>query len=267
MEEIEMLYQQIQMQYEDGQLEEAKRNLEHMLEQLEDTYQERERCYSFSHVLEVYLFINVMHQNADTIQYCEHDFPALYHLYGQMLTELQDFDCAVHAYERALYWNPVDVDAMFALAELYKAMGEPEAVQRMANQAYALCISRSDMAKYYRSQGYFYLESYKPALAAALYQYSYIFYPSSKATEELDYLEKAQGKPIPKLSVKEIQSRLKQVSLPIGPKEDTIGLLYQVAHVLLANGKQEEAVDCFKLVFDITQDKEVEQLLEQLTAK
>jgi tetratricopeptide (TPR) repeat protein len=267
MENIELRYNTVQMKYENGQTEEAKNDLEALLEELENEYKDRQRCYSFSHVLEVYLFINIKGADGKEIAYCEHDFPALYHFYGQLLTELGDFSCAIGAYERALYWNPVDVDAMFALTDLYKASAETEQVNSLADQAYAYCISRSDMAKYYRAKGYCAIEGYKPALAIALYQYSNIFYPSQKAKDELAYLEKAQGKPIKELSVNEIQSRLKQASMPIGPKEDTIGLLYQVAHVLLANGKSEDAIDCFKLVYDITQDKEIEQLLAQLTAK
>lgn len=112
--------------------------------------------------------------------------------------------------------------------------------------------------------GYYYLEAYQPGLAAALYSYSNIFYKSTQADKELAFLEEALKRPVPKLSVKELQEQLKKENIPTGPHPDTLGITYRAGQLELLKGCRDNARDCFTMVYDLTLEEEIKELLAQL---
>lgn len=221
-------------------------------------------AFSFQHILESYFYDYFFKKNG-RYSYTEEPIVSLYHLKGSLELKLCHFNKAKIAYEKALAWNPVDLDAMFQLAELYKRQKDPDVCKAYALQSYPFCCTRASMSRYYRNLGFYYLETKQPEIAAALYQYSNIFYSSKQAEGELDYLKKA-GFPVENQPLQKLQSLLAAQDIPLGPNPDTLGIAYRVGCLEKEAGRADTARECLTMVYDLTRDEETLTLLKELDA-
>lgn len=274
MKDLNLLEEAIQTDYtaakaftEKGNYKEAQLSMKKVLETIETTLSgQRGHIFSFNHILEVYYFRFFKEAAGKELTYAPFNIGALYRLYGYILIRLEEYGAAITAYENALDWNPVDLDSLFQLSELYKKTKDLKHTKEITLEAYSYCCSRASMAHFYRNLGFYYLESYQPEIACALYLYSNIFSPSESANRDLAYLEKALNRPSPQPSLAEIQALLKEQKIPAGPNPDTVGITFRTGQLELEKQNYETARDCFALVYDLTLDQEAKALLEQ-TAK
>lgn len=274
MKDLNLLEEAIQTDYtaakaftEKGNYKEAQLSMKKVLETIETTLSgQRGHIFSFNHILEVYYFRFFKEAAGKELTYAPFNIGALYRFYGYILIRLEEYGAAITAYENALDWNPVDLDALFQLSELYKKTKDLKHTKEITLEAYSYCCSRASMAHFYRNLGFYYLESYQPEIACALYLYSNIFSPSESANRDLAYLEKALNRPSPQPSLAEIQALLKEKKIPAGPNPDTVGITFRTGQLELEKQNYETARDCFALVYDLTLDQEAKALLEQ-TAK
>ena len=49
-----------------------------------------------------------------------------------------------------------------------------------------------------------------------------------------------------------------------GPASDTIGVIYRVGELMMNDNEYALARDCFSIVYDITREKELEPVLDEL---
>lgn len=244
---------------------EAEASMKSVLKKIEKALSdEKEQLFSFNHILEAYYFRFFKNQGEKEIHYAPFNIGAFYRFYGYLLIRLENYKDAITAYETALDWNPVDLDSLFQLSELYKKTKDLKNTKEITLKAYNYCCSRATMAHFYRNLGFYYLESYQPEVATALYIYSTIFAPSESAKRDLEYLEKALKRPTPDLSVAEMQKILEENKIPTGPNPDTVGITFRTGQLELENKHYETARDCFMLVYDLTLDKETKNILESL---
>ena len=101
-------------------------------------------------------------------------------------------------------------------------------------------------------------------MASAWYIYSNIYYKTDNADAELSYIEQALNQETPKLSVKEMQKMFDDEGIEPGPSSDTIGVIYRVGQIMMESQDYQLAKDCFSIVYDITQEEQLEKLLEEL---
>lgn len=243
----------------------AKPAMKSVITQIETALsEEKGRMFSFNHIVEVYYFRFFPETKEKPLTYAPFNVGAFYRLYGYLLIRLEEYKDAITAYENALDWNPTDLDSLFQLSELYKKTKDLKNTREITLRAYNYCSSRATMAHFYRNLGFYYLESYQPETATALYLYSSIFAPSESAARDLDYLAKALKRPTPELSIAQMQEILKQNHIPAGPNPDTVGITFRTGQLEMENGHYDTARDCFTLVYDLTLDKEAKELLEQL---
>ena len=94
--------------------------------------------------------------------------------------------------------------------------------------------------------------------------YSNIYYKTDNADAELSYIEQALNQETPKLSVKEMQKMFDDEGIEPGPSSDTIGVIYRVGQIMMESQDYRLAKDCFSIVYDITQEEQLEKLLEEL---
>lgn len=229
--------------------------------------QEDDRCndiyISLNHVMEYYIF-EYYFKPEDNVCCSEIPFAHYYRTYGDFCMTIGKYHAANKAYSKAIEWNPVDLDAILGLAETYKYLDNMKKYYELTQAAYRYCCTRATMARYYRNMGFFYVSSYKPELARACYIYSNIYYHTDNADNELKYLETALGDKTPDLDIKTMQNMFDEAGIEPGPEKDTVGIIYQVGKIMLSDGDKALAKDCFSIVYDITQEKEIEKLLESL---
>ena len=109
----------------------------------------------------------------------------------------------------------------------------------VTKQAYRFCCTRATMARYYRNMGFYYLSSYNTDMAKACYTYSNIYYHTMQAMFDKENVEP-------------------------GPDSKTIGIVYRVGELMLQDKEYALAKDCFSIVYDITNEQQLEGVLAEL---
>jgi tetratricopeptide (TPR) repeat protein len=218
---------------------------------------------SLNHVMEYYIYAYYFKPDTDVL--CtEIPYGEYYRTYAGLCMQLEKFNAAKKAYKRAIAWNPVDLDSYLGLAEAYKNLNKLQKYIAVTGQAYRYCCTRATMARYYRNQAFYYLSSYKPEIARDCYLYSNVYYHTENADSELKYIEEALKEETPKLDIKAAQKVFDENGIEPGPDSDTIGIVYKVGEIMLKDGDYKLAKDCFSIVYDITQEESVENLLNRL---
>lgn len=236
-----------------------------ILESCEGMFEEDEDTIflSLNHVLEFYIY-NYYFKPVKEVKTADICYNEYLRTYGFILAHLERYEEAEKVHKEAIKWNPVDLDSILGLAEVYKRSGNLEEYLKITKQAYRFCCTRATMARYYRNLGFYFVEKYKPDVARALYVYSNIYFQTENADNELKYLEEALKDKTPDYDVKTLQKILTDNEIELGPDSDTVGIIYRVGQILLDEGDKKSAIDCFSIVYDITQDEECEKMLKQL---
>lgn len=65
-------------------------------------------------------------------------------------------------------------------------------------------------------------------------------------------------------NIRSMQKLFDENGIEPGPQSDTIGVVYRVGELMMKDGDNRLAKDCFSIVYDITQEKALEGLLDEL---
>ena len=160
--------------------------------------------------------------------------------------------------------NPVDMETILGLILCCKQLGDTEGEYSYTAKSFNYCCTRAELAAFYRNLGWYYLEKYKPDISAACYLYSKYFEKSQQADAELEFLEKAIGKKVSKIDLPRIQEILKDNKIPTEANPVTLALLYKAAEEAAGAGDKNQALDCYRMVYDLTADEEVEKRISEL---
>lgn len=238
----------------------AKELKEH-LDELEKKYTQG-NFYSFNHIIELYLFQYYCKESVSGL--AEEPMNRWYLELGNSYEKSGDLELALEAYEKASQWNPVDLDARLAKIEVEKKRGELESVWKDTLELYPFLCSRATMARFYRNLGFYFVEMYKPEMAAILYDYSNLFFATVNADNELDYVEEALQKEFPKYEVSQLQEKISEIKIPVGAPSETLGIIYEVGKSEERKGHKKEAAECYMMLYDLTQDEEIKEKLNNL---
>ncbi len=283
-EDVKGYYEEFKKLYESGENEKAAEMMKELLENLEnninvrkagsvskndviaiggDKDSQKDIYISLNHVMEYYIYAYYFKPDVD-VKCTELPYNEYYRTYGALCMTLGKYNAAKEAYIHAIEWNPVDLDSILGLAECYKYIGKLERYIAVTVQGYRYCCTRATMARYYRNMGYYHLSKYKTDIARACYIYSNIYYHTDNADSELKYLESALNDKTPKLDIKTMQKIFDENGIEPGPQSDTIGVIYRVGELMMQDNDNKLAKDCFSIVYDITQEKALEALINEL---
>lgn len=283
-EDVKGYYEEFKKLYESGENEKAAEMMKELLENLENNINVRKAgsvskndviaiggdkdshkdiYISLNHVMEYYIYAYYFKPEVD-VKCTELPYNEYYRTYGALCMTLGKYNAAKEAYIHAIEWNPVDLDSILGLAECYKYIGKLERYIAVTVQGYRYCCTRATMARYYRNMGYYHLSKYKTDIARACYIYSNIYYHTDNADSELKYLESALNDKTPKLDIKTMQKIFDENGIEPGPQSDTIGVIYRVGELMMQDNDNKLAKDCFSIVYDITQEKALEALINEL---
>ncbi len=165
----------------------------------------------------------------------------------------------------AHFENPVDMESILGIILCCKQLGDTEGEYSYTTESYNYCCTRAELAAYYRNLGWYYLEKYNPELSAACYLYSKYFEESQQADAELEFLEKAIGKKVSAKDLSQIQNILKENNIPTEANPITLALLYKAAEEAQEAGDKAQALDCYRMVYDLTEDEEVGRRISGLS--
>ncbi len=283
-EDVKNYYEEFKKLYESGENEKASEMMQELLNNLESNINvrkagsvskndviamggnkdsEQDIYISLNHVMEYYIYAYYFKPDVD-VKCTELPYNEYYRTYGALCMTLGKYNRAREAYIHAIEWNPVDLDSILGLAECYKYLGKLERYIAVTVQGYRYCCTRATMARYYRNMGYYHLSKYKTDIARACYIYSNIYYHTDNADSELKYLENALNDTTPELDIKTMQKIFDENGIEPGPQSDTIGVIYRVGELMMQDNDNKLAKDCFSIVYDITQEKSLEELINEL---
>jgi tetratricopeptide (TPR) repeat protein len=218
---------------------------------------------SLNHVMEYYIYSYYYKPDWD-VAVTQIPIGEYYRTHGELCIRLSRFKEGAESFKNAICWNPVDLDAILGLAECYKNLNMLERYLIVTKQAYRYCCTRATMARYYRNMGYYYVAKYKPEVARACYIYSNIYYKTENADNELKFIEEATKEKTPELTIPQMQEIFRDEEIEPGPSSDTIGVIYRVGEIMMEDSEFALARDCFSIVYDITREKELEPVLDEL---
>lgn len=240
-----------------------------------------------NHIMEYYIYACYFEPEMD-VKMPELQIAEYYRTYAELCVKLQKYKRAEDAYKNALCWNPVDLDSYLGLAECYKYLNMITRYLDITKQAYRFCCTRATMARFYRNMGFYYLSSYNTDMAEACYTYSNIYYHTDNADSELEYIKNAlaaaknnenkdsinkdedvitkeevneNGQ---KYTIKQMQEMFDKEHVEPGPDSKTIGIIYRVGELMLQDKEYRLAKDCFMIVYDITNEQQLEGLIAEL---
>lgn len=246
-----------------------------------------------NHIMEYYIYACYFEPDTD-ISMPELPIAEYYRTYADLCVKLKKYKRAEDAYKNSLCWNPVDLDSYLGLAECYKYLNMLTRYLDMTKQAYRFCCTRATMARFYRNMGFYYLSSYNTDMAAACYTYSNIYYHTDNAESELEYIKNALAAAGEKVAsaenesdladkkavassgdkdksagykeytIKQMQEMFDKEHVEPGPDSKTIGIIYRVGELMLQDKEYRLAKDCFMIVYDITNESQLEGLIAEL---
>lgn len=112
--------------------------------------------------------------------------------------EMNLFEEAEKFLNKALEWDPYNLSAINEKGEIYKAQKNFKKYYFNTLDSADLIYRESELARYYRNLGFYFIESNEWELAKTVYAYSLKFDFSPVATNELEYIaQKTGNKAIP----------------------------------------------------------------------
>lgn len=221
----------------------------------------RKLYFEPNHILEVYLY--EFYYKPDDYSLLDVGIHYAYRILADRMYKNKNYEQAEVCLEASLRYNCIDMETY----ELYiKVLYNQQKWRKMIDTAfrfYPFCYSRKDFAFFYRTIGYYALETYQAELARIIFSYSNLFYKSQKADSEIQYLNEALMNEMPSYTLEEMSDIIRKHSLPVQPRQETLAILYKTALM-----EKEENPDYAKVLFfslyQLTHDEEIEEHLKEM---
>jgi tetratricopeptide (TPR) repeat protein len=200
---------------------EAKKKFEEVVKVLDTMYKDDSvsKYYSLRTPIDLMLLRNV---NKDRqIKNLGEIFTVSYMYLGVIAFESQDFDSVEKYIDESLKWDPYNTPARWEKIETYKVKKELEKFYEETIKAYEFIYIPSDLARYYRNLGYYFVEKEEYHLANNIFVYSLAFENEKMVYEELLYIKSKTKKPIVE-DMNDCRGFLSKNNIPLGISEKNV---------------------------------------------
>ncbi|MDR2600347.1 MAG: tetratricopeptide repeat protein [Oscillospiraceae bacterium] len=200
-----------------------------------------------------------------TLRRMTEDFGHCYYMYGNLLFELKRYEDAIVALKKAISINPVRVEAILELAEVYKIHKEWDEYLNLTKQCLDFAYTSRELARCYRNLGYYYIEQEEYRIATALY-FKSMAYDNESATpqSQLFYIQQVSGNPTPDLSPDEVNVILKENNIPQNANDAVLGISLVFGKGSFERVDYESAKGFWSIFYDITKDEGIKKMIDSL---
>ena len=185
----------------------------------------------------------------------------LYYIYGFLLFENNQLKEAEENLKTALEINPVDVNVILELCEIYKQDAGDEFFNKSCD-ALKYAYTPQNLAKYYRNLGYYYIEQNQMDAAIALYNYSLNYEVSLVAYTELQYISSKNINT--EISAEKCLAILKEKNIQIGPNPFILKTLKTLTQEYEKNNYPNQALYFYNLLYQLTEDEKIARKISEL---
>ena len=217
---------------------------------------------SIFHICEVFMYEYYVNQSEYELS--QKDDVQLYIEDARKNEQMGYIDKALQKYFYAYHLNPVCYEIYADIIRCYRLLGKMDEFYQYTIESYRYCCTRAELANYYRNLGYYYLEKYQPDLAAALYEYSILYYDSKQAEGEVAFLNSAMNIEMRKGDISQLQEIITNSGIPVGADTITLGLIYKAGEEAEKKKMIGQALDCYKMLYDLTNDEEIASKISYL---
>lgn len=220
--------------------------------------------FSFEAPFEFFMYVQ-KYKAEKEIKWIEYPYAAIYLQYGSLLVDLQRYEEANLALEKALRWNPMSATIMFEYAETYKILGQMDKYIDVSKKAFSVAYTKSDVARAYRNLGYYFIEQEKYQAAIGCYLLSLQYDNESKnAQSELYYIHQKTEGSVEQPTLEELIEIAEIEGIPMEVDRDVLGIAVAYGKHFLDDGEVAGARAMFEIVYDLTDDETIKDILDKL---
>lgn len=189
----------------------------------------------------------------------------IYLLQGSLLIDLKRYSDAEASLVKAIRWNPVSARIAFEHVETRKLQGDMDGFFQLTLDTFRYAFRPKDVARCFRNLGYYFTEKELWEEAVACNTMSLEYEPDSKnAMSELYYIQQKAGKTIPAPPLNKLREFGLQYGFPVGAHPNVLSLAYAYGNQFAKNEEPEWARYCWQILYDLTDDEEIKEKLDQL---
>ena len=201
------------------------------------------------------------------------DYSTLYSNYGNVLLHFNDYENALKSFRLSYNYNPVNVNAIFGLCEIYLNNDNWDEYYKLTLQSFKYDYERENLAKSFMNLSSYYLNEYKESndkehlkLAVYLNKLSEDYYGSGENRSAIEFNEDLL-KEYDGLVIEDIKDYLKSKGLPYGPSVEVITICKNLGFQLDEDKKVVPALFYFNIAYDLTHDSAIKDVIDDLNQK
>lgn len=196
-----------------------------------------------------------------TLNRAPFDFATYITSYAYILVDQNAVVDAIPVLEKAMEYNPVDCGPKFELAEVYKLLKNKKKLIEITKETLKVASSPIAIARCYANMGYIFVETREFDDAVAFYAASVMMAPHPAVPHELRGIAQMTGKPVKQPTFDEIKAVLAKYDMEFGPDKDVIAVAAQLSSHYLMNKDINNALKSMKLLYNLTRDEKVKELI------
>lgn len=196
------------------------------------------------------------------------DFCQYFSSYGYLLVEQHKPQEAVDKLEKAIRYNPVNVEPRFELAEAFKLMHEPQQLFACVRDTLEISTTPYHIARCYTNLGYYCIEIKDYDSAVCFYYESLIYAQNEAVNGELQHIRAITGKQVVPPTREEVLSAFEKYKIRNGPNPEVVNIAYSLgSYCMEHNAPPQETLFYMQIVYNLTNSNEVKEIIEKLNAQ
>ncbi len=228
---------------------------------------EKSKKFSFRNRLEEYIYTNLYDPECK-YERTPFDFCQYLSAYGYLLIEKRNTADAVEKLEKAIKYNPVNVEPRFELAEAYKLLLESDKLIDCTRETLKIATTPYHISRCYTNLGYSCIEKKDYDSAVCFYYESLVYAKNNAVAGELQHIRAITGKTIVPPTREEVLAAFEKYDIPNGPNREIIDIAYTLGNYCMENNADpQESLFYMLIVYNLTRDKNVEKAIEKLNAQ
>lgn len=225
---------------------------------------DKQEYYSFTEFFEEILVKEFMNSGREIIR-AEFPFADVYYQHGVLLSNEKRYDEAKEVLAKARRWNPVSALIAFAYMDTVRLSGELEEYMELNREVFPFLFRPADVAQCYSNFAGYYAAKEKWSIAAACCHLSLYYEPDELGVKELlEKIKQNASEDLKSLKLEKAKKIVQKDNIPTGPNDNIIKLAAGMGEQFMAKQIFDGAQYCFKVVYGLTKDEKIGQLVEQM---
>lgn len=268
LEEVRKHMKEIRVYIEQGDVESALRLSGELVKRADNNsmYVDNEKCefYSFSEFFEEVMVKEFMETGREIVK-ANFPFADIYYQHGLLLMGQDKTEEAQETLAKARRWNPVSAPIAFAYMDTFRVMGKMEEYAEINRQIFPYLYKGSDVAQCYSHFAGYFVGKQEWRVAAGCCELSLQYAPDDSAVKELlEEIRKKAGEGFKIPSHKEMEKLAEKYEICSAPNANIINLAVGMGEQFMNQQALEGALYCFEIVFGLTRDEKIGELVKQM---